>query len=118
MAVSSCYTRLLPPKVHTVRRAWAAVKPLQRAEIKVVHPVPLDDRFTPASLMPPLLPSASATCSLHISKGCRNPQVYLPAELRKMLYATMHILKTCCLVIQGGYAGQEAAKKTLETATP
>lgn len=68
--------------------------------------------------MPPLLPSASAACSLHISKFCYNPQVSLPAKLRKVLYATRHSFIFCCLVVQAGCAGQEAAKMTPETAIP
>ena len=83
-------------------------------------PAPVGSRycFTPASSMPPLLPSASAACSLDNSKRCHVPQETLPAELKKMLYATRHIMKFCCLNIQGSSACQEAAKKTTETATP
>ena len=68
MAGCASYTRMLPQNLCATRRAWLTLKPLQRADNEAVHLVPLDSTFTPASSMPPLPPSASAACSLHINK--------------------------------------------------
>ena len=114
---TACLAR---PAVHVVHVCCHKRYTLQEAHglrsspcrVQILH------RFTPASSMPPLLPSASAACSLDNSKRCHVPQETLPAELKKMLYATRHIMKFCCLNIQGSSACQEAAKKTTETATP